>query len=251
MTASPLLALLAALLAAAGCRERPGTAGLGSPEGADVPWAASPPILDGAFEGEAAWREAAILEPFRETMDGTAAHSPTEVRLMWDRAHLHVAMSATDERLRSRYTAHDDELWHEDAFEIFLDPGGDGKDYYEIQLSPAGVVFDSHLPAHRRNRNGWTSGVRAAVALDGTLNRDGDTDRGWRAELSIPFASMDRGGGVPPAPGDAWKVNFFRVDLTPRGRRYSAWSPPLRGDFHALDRFGTIRFAGRDEGQVN
>jgi hypothetical protein len=222
----------------------------------DIPRAAVPPVVDGAFEGEAAWRGAAVLEPFQDTMQGTPAPRPTEVRLLWDAEHLHVAMAAADDHLRSRYTAHDDELWHEDAFEIFLDPGGDGKHYYEIQISPAGVVFDSHLPAYRKNRNDWSSSVRAAVTLEGTLNRDDDEDRGWRAELAIPFSSLDQGGGSPPAAGDVWKVNFFRVDLTPKGRRYSAWSPPLRGDFHALDRFGPVRFqgpasgAGPSEGKV-
>ncbi len=210
----------------------------------EIPWTATPPVLDGAFGDEAAWQGAAVLEPFQDTMTGTPAHRPTEVRLLWDAGHLHVAMAAADERLQSRYVAHDDELWHEDAFEIFLDPGGDRRDYYEIQVSPAGVVFDSYLPAYRKNRNAWSSSVRSAVALQGTLGDDGDEDRGWSAELSIPFSSMDRGGGTPPSVGDVWKVNFFRIDLTRKGKRYSAWSPPLRGDFHALDRFGPVRFAG-------
>jgi hypothetical protein len=215
----------------------------------EIPWTATPPVIDGDLEGEDAWRAAAVLDPFQNTMDGTPAHRPTTVRLLWDATHLHVAMTAADDLLQTRYTAHDDELWNEDAFEVFLDPGGDRRHYYEIQVSPAGVVFDSHLPAYRKNRNAWSSAVRAAVALDGSLNRDGEEDHGWSAELSIPFASLDQGGGTPPAPGDVWKVNFFRVDLTPKGKRYSAWSPPLRGDFHALDRFGPVRFAGPRTGE--
>lgn len=42
---------------------------------------------------------------------------------------------------------------------------------------------------------------------------------------------------MPPADTKGFKVNFFRVDVTADKTDYSAWSPPLRGDFHALDRF--------------
>ena len=35
----------------------------------------------------------------------------------------------------------------------------------------------------------------------------------------------------------------FRVDKSDKRPSYSAWSPPLRGDFHALDMFGLVEFA--------
>ena len=209
--------------------------------------AAAAPEIDGAFAGEEAWAGASRLDPFCHTISGEPARRHTDVRAMWDDDHLYLAMRARDDLLKTRYTEHDDELWHDDVFEVFLDPGGDKKHYYEIQVSPAGVVFDSHLPAYRKNRNAWSSGARAAVRADGTLNDDA-ADRGWTAELAIPFAALDRGGHVPPAPGDEWTANFFRVDLTATKPQYTAWSPPLRGDFHALDRFGRIRFAATGNG---
>src|SRR5262249_33658712 len=48
---------------------------------------------------------------------------------------------------------------------------------------------------------------------------------------------------VPPKLGDMWRVNFFRLDM-PSGRpqQGSSWSPPLVGDFHALDKFGELYF---------
>jgi hypothetical protein len=44
--------------------------------------------------------------------------------------------------------------------------------------------------------------------------------------------------------GTVWKVNFFRMDM-PAGKAQqgTAWSPPMVGDFHALDKFGELVFA--------
>jgi hypothetical protein len=86
-----------------------------------------------------------------------------------------------------------------------------------------------------------------AVKAGGTLNDSADDDTGWTAELALPFKTLTEGGGVPPKAGDEWRANFFRVDVTKGKPAYSAWSPPLRGDFHALDRFGSVVFEAPPE----
>jgi hypothetical protein len=207
-----------------------------------IPRAMTAPTIDGSFASEPAWQNAVALGSFEHTITGKPAPRETEVRLLWDDRHLYVALRAVDGNLQSRYEKHDEKLWHEDVFEIFLDPLGDKRHYYEVQVSPAGVVFDSHLRSYRKNRNEWQSEVRVAVKAEGTLNEPADDDKGWTAEIALPFATLTQGGGVPPKAGDEWRVNFFRVDITKGKPYYSAWSPPLRGDFHALDRFGAAIF---------
>jgi hypothetical protein len=212
------------------------------PLGVVVPYTERAPIIDGEFAGEPAWKGAAKLGQFKHTMSGKPALRATDVHLMWDDENLYVAMRAEDDYLMSQYQEHDDELWHEDAFEIFLDTKGDGKRYYELQVNPAGVVFDSFLPSYRKNQNEWTSQMVVQVQREGELNEENGHDTGWTAEMAIPFSALYEEDGVPPKPGDRWRVNFFRVDKTEKKNRYSAWSPPLRGDFHALDKFGQMAF---------
>ena len=55
---------------------------------------------------------------------------------------------------------------------------------------------------------------------------------------------------VLPVIGTEWRIYFFRMDL-PQGHAQAgtAWSPPMVGDFHALDRFGTLVF-GDEKGQA-
>ncbi len=215
------------------------------PRNVSVPYTEKAPVIDGDFDDEAVWQGAVRLGGFKNVIGGllaTQAEQATDVYLMWDDDHLYVAMRAEDYYLMSRYQEHDDELWREDAFEIFLDPKGDGKWYYELQVSPGGVVFDSFLPSYRKNQNDWTSQMVVQVQRMGELNEENGDDEGWTAELAIPFSAMNEEDGVPPKPGDRWGANFFRVDKTETKNRYSAWSPPSRGDFHELDRFGQITF---------
>jgi hypothetical protein len=50
--------------------------------------------------------------------------------------------------------------------------------------------------------------------------------------------------------GDKWRINIFRMDA-PQGKpqQASGWSPPMVGDFHALDKFGDLVF-GDEKGKV-
>ncbi|MES1206303.1 MAG: hypothetical protein ABUS79_10240, partial [Pseudomonadota bacterium] len=56
---------------------------------------------------------------------------------------------------------------------------------------------------------------------------------------------------LPPGLGDTWRMNMFRMDV-PQGKPQQAvgWSPPLVGDFHALDRFGDLVF-GDEKGNLS
>ena len=205
----------------------------------DVPFARKAPKIDGVIDGDPAWADGLELEPFTDTLTGGPVPRTTRVRLLWDNRFLYIAMSAQDVWLRSHFTKRDEELWKEDAFEVFLDPGADGKDYFEFQVSPAGVLFDATFPEYRKGEDGWNSDVVAAVKTQGTLN-DETPDEGWTAEMAIPLKNLEK-GGVAAAVDTIIGANFFRVDMAERSAMYSGWSPPMRGDFHALDRFGHIR----------
>ena len=199
--------------------------------------------IDGRLD-EAAWSRAVSTGPFVGIRGGASPVPPTVAKLLWDDQALYVGWTCRDRRIQSTYRRHDDELWNQDVVEVFLDPGGNGRGYYELQVSPAGVVFDSYLPRYRQNQNGWSSEMVAAARVDGTLNEGEDDDRAWSAEMKIPLARIEGGPHTPPEVGDQWRANLFRLDLAPgeRSARGAAWSPPMRPDFHQTKRFGKIRF---------
>ena len=46
-----------------------------------------------------------------------------------------------------------------------------------------------------------------------------------------------------PQRGDKWRFNLYRLRQGPgQPGEGQAYSPPMVGDFHALDRFATLRF---------
>jgi hypothetical protein len=209
--------------------------------------AASTPVVDGKLD-DAAWREARWTEPFVDIM-GAARRAPplrTRAKIVWDDDCLYVGADLEEPDVWATLTQPDDTVWHDDDFEVFLDPDGDGLAYYEMEINALGTVLDLFLPRPYRSGGradlAWNvRGLRSAVAVRGTLNDPSDRDAGWSVELAIPWAGLTpprgrsrdvtsasdprpREGGDalrptavqmsarPPRPGDSWRVNFSRVE---------------------------------------
>lgn len=215
--------------------------------------AAKPITIDGKLDEEV-WAKAPSTGPFVNTLSAAQVPVRTEAKFAWDDKRLYVAFDCADEDIWTTLKKRDDKLWTQEVVELFIDANGDGKDYVELQVNPAGTIFDSYLPQYRKNQNDWNSKLESAVKLDGTLNKREDGDKGWTVEIGIPWADVKGRGTyeleLPPAVGTEFKVNLFRLDH-PKGKPpiAAAWSPPMVGDFHKLDRFGVLVF-GDEQGEA-
>jgi hypothetical protein len=161
-----------------------------------------------------------------------------------DDENLYVAFLAEDPDVTGKYFKDDEPLYASNVVEIFLNPSGDLAHYDEIEIAPTNALFDASFTGRRQGMDlSWSSHARHAVHVDGTLNDPRDVDRGWTAEMAIPFASLT---GMPkprPERGDRWRFNLYRLRQGPgQPGEGQAYSPPMVGDFHALDRFATLRF---------
>ena len=205
--------------------------------------AARPIEVDGVL-AEPDW-DRAQKAGFVRSLDGKPCSAATEARLLWDDAFLYVAFSSEDANVGSPFFKDDEKLYTSNVVEIFLNPSGDSSHYDEIEVAPTNALFDASFSGGPRQGMdlSWSSHTRHAVHVDGTLNDPRDVDRGWTAELAIPFASLT---GMPkprPERGDKWKFNLYRLRQCPgQPGEGQAYAPPMRGDFHALDRFATLRF---------
>jgi hypothetical protein len=221
------------------------------------------PKLDGKLD-DAVWNEAPTTGAFVNTMTGGAADQKTEAKLLWDGKYLYVAFDNQDTDIWSNLTKRDDKLWTQEADELMIDADGNGKTYVELQVAPNGNVFDTYLPTYRKYEDtvdpklkpySWNSKMIAKVSVDGTLNKREDKDKVWTVEMAIPLEDvkgLDKASPVkiPPAVGDKWRINMFRMDMPQgKGQQASGWSPPMVGDFHALDKFGDLVF-GDEKGNV-
>jgi Carbohydrate family 9 binding domain-like len=212
------------------------------------------PTIDGRLD-DAAWQNAARVGPFVDV--GSGRENPGlpvqgSARLLWDDRFLYVGMQVRDAKVRGGFSKdmHDPHLWERDTVELMIDPDGDGdnKDYYEIQVNPQNLAFDTQYDDYNSpNGNGkgpfgheeWSAGLTSAVVVHGTLDDDSDVDQGYTVEMKIPWASFTKAKAAPPVPGTSWRMNFYAM----QNNGGVAWSPILgMGNFHRASRFGVVRW---------
>jgi hypothetical protein len=209
-----------------------------------APRADASPKLDGKLY-EAFWSKSARSSSFVNTMNGGRAEPEASVRTAWDDKNLYVAFDVADDYLHSTFTQDGDHLWEQDCVEIMLDPGGDGRDYVEVQVSPANKHFDTKYDSRRVPRpfghDDFDAQMTTGVVVRGTLNDD-KPDEGYTVEIAMPWSSVGMGGDGQPKVevGAELRLNFYVMDTREHGQRAVGWSPPRVGDFHVPERFGKL-----------
>jgi hypothetical protein len=224
--------------------------------------ATAPVRIDGKLD-DPAWQPAPWTDAFIDIRGG-AAPTPrfrTRAKMLWDDDYLYVAAELEEPHVWATLTEHDSVIFHDNDFEVFLNPTGDTRNYFEFEINALNTGWDLFLPKPYRQGgradNSWEiPGLRTAVAIDGTLNDPRDRDRGWTVELAFPWTAFrERSGLGLPSPGDEWHVNFSRVEWQTRtaAGKYEkltglkednwVWSPQGEINMHIPERWGVVKFA--------
>jgi hypothetical protein len=213
--------------------------------------------IDGRLD-EPAWLGAASTGPFVDV--GSGRENPGlrpqgSARLLWDSAFLYVGFEVKDTKVHGGWPTgvkggSEPHLWEKDTVEIMIDPDGDGdnKDYYELQINPQNLVFDTQYDDYNSPNGGgrgpfgheeWSAGLTSAALVRGTIDDDSDSDAGYTVEAKIPWASFTKAKASPPVPGSSWRMNFYAM----KNNGGVGWSPILgTGNFHRASRFGRVRW---------
>lgn len=236
----------------------------------------SAPSIDGELV-EGAWATAEWTAPFGD-IEGSNKPAPrflTRAKMLWDEDALYIAAEMQEPHLWAEYTKRDEIVFHQHDFEVFIDPDGDGAAYYELEVNVLATIFDLYL--HRMYRqggpadHGWDcDGLRTAIGVSGTVNDSSDVDTGWRVEWAIPWSCLRpppahagdstdaHRHGAAPHPGDAWRINFSRVEWqievhegkyrkVPGTREDNwTWTPQWVVDMHLPRHWGFVTFLKGD-----
>ena len=202
--------------------------------------------VDGKLD-EAAWKAAAEVK--LRSFDGKKdAGRATAVKILWDEKYLYLAFECQDPDIWTAHRGRDSFMWTEDVVEAFIDVDPSEPGYVELEVSPRGDLFDGLFLAHRTKvLMSWNPEIRVAVSVDGTVDRRDDVDRSWTVEMAIPVADLAPAPkvGLPGAeikPGTAWRINFYRNEVSGKEEgELQAWAP-VKNDFHAPELFGKIVF---------
>jgi hypothetical protein len=179
------------------------------------------PVIDGDLD-EAAWKSIPWTSDFIDIRGKDAAKPRfrTRAKMLWTDDGLYVAAHLEEPHVWGTLTEKNAIIFHDNDFEIFLDPDGDTLNYYEFEINALGTIWE--LTLDKPYSKGGTAthgtnlpGLKSAVKIDGTLNQSADKDKGWSVEVFLPWKDLTKHQGKmksPPAAGDVWRINFSRVE---------------------------------------
>jgi len=159
-----------------------------------------PPVLDGLVN-DPVWELAVPIGDFRqrEPRSGMPASERTEVRILYDEENLYVAFVLYDrdpDRVIATQLRRDDRMRTDDTMAILLDTYHDHRNGFLFRVNPLGTKYDATLTGETQINSEWDEVWEAAAHI---------TERGWEAELVIPFKILRYPTGTR-----TWGVDFKR-----------------------------------------
>lgn len=198
--------------------------------------------LGQAYEGDffaIPWSNAPMSSVFVPAHGKGGTSPKTQVQAVWDAQYLYLRFHCDDDEIVATMLKRDSPLYDEDVVEAFLAPVSLGE-YYEFNLSPRNVIFDSFITHDGKNFKGHPNWDCYDVKHNVQRRNSALPIFGpWDGYLAIPFRCLN----ITPSSGQIWRANFYRIKRQ-GGDQYLAWSPTHAdpANFHIPSKFGELIF---------
>ena len=176
--------------------------------------------IDGKIN-EKSWQKAEEIKAFVD-ISGEGYPKPryeTRAKMLWDDDYLYVAAELSDPHVWADIKNHDEVVYYNNDFEIFIDPDGDGHNYFEIEVNAIGTIFDLAIekpyraPTPTFVQFQWDCpGLKVKTQVQGTLNNPKDEDKGWTVEFAIPRKAIAQSFDNYLRAGNYLRIGFSRVE---------------------------------------
>jgi hypothetical protein len=234
--------------------------------------------VSGELNGE--WETLPWTDDFVD-ITGDPALAPrfrTRAKMGWNEAFFFVGVEMEEPDVWGTIREKNAVIFEDNDFEVFLDPDGDGLNYYEFEINALGTIWELSLPKPYSaggvpNSGCNLDGLKSAVHVRGVLNDPTTRDTGWSVAVAFPWAGLAKyhfRGVCPPRAGDVWRINFSRVQwrheiidgkyvripphgtplaesLNPEEQEHPednwVWSPQGKVNMHMPERWGEVEFA--------
>lgn len=234
----------------------------------------SPLTIDGLLNEED-WINAPWTNDFVD-IEGNSQPAPlhrTRAKMLWDDDYFYIAAEIIEPDIWATYDKHDMVIFHENDFEVFIDPDGDTHNYYEFEINALGTYWDLMLIKPYLNGgppiNAWDiKGLKSAINIEGTINNPNDKDKLWIVELAFPWEVLKEAAfeSRKPKDGEQWRINFSRVnwkvkaengkyikEVNPATKKtypeYNwVWSPQGVINMHLPEMWGFVQFSRHRSG---
>ncbi|MEE8348416.1 MAG: DUF5916 domain-containing protein [Acidobacteriota bacterium] len=197
------LLLLATGLTVAGAGAQTASQDPGQKRSVEVLRIDSEIVIDGEMD-EPAWQRAQPAADFiqQEPVMGEPGSEPTEVRLLYDETTLYIGIycfdSAGKEGITVNSVRRDVSPFEGDYFGVLLDTFDDDRNAFVFGTNPRGAKRDGQMAGNGESSNfDWDAvwSVKSKI-----------TERGWQAEMAIPFKTLRFREGEE----QVWGLNLTR-----------------------------------------
>ncbi|RUT80101.1 carbohydrate-binding family 9-like protein [Ancylomarina longa] len=231
--------------------------------------------VDGAVS-ESDWAKAEWSHNFVD-IEGDKKPLPTyhtRVKMLWDEDYFYVAAELQEPHIWAKLNQRDAVIFHDNDFEVFIDPQGDNHLYYEFEMNALNTIWDLLLAKPYRDGapaiNAWDiKGLKSAVKIYGSINDSSNADEKWTVEIAFPWKVLKEcaPGQRKPLSGEQWRVNFSRVNWDvevvdgnyqkkkdPKTRKTLpehnwVWSPQGVIAMHQPETWGYVQFSDKIVGE--
>eukprot|EP00746_Dinoflagellata_sp_MGD_P004296 gnl/MRDRNA2_/MRDRNA2_108286_c0_seq1.p1 gnl/MRDRNA2_/MRDRNA2_108286_c0~~gnl/MRDRNA2_/MRDRNA2_108286_c0_seq1.p1 ORF type:complete len:419 (+),score=62.21 gnl/MRDRNA2_/MRDRNA2_108286_c0_seq1:91-1257(+) len=229
-----------------------------------------PPVLDGNLD-EDLWKDVPWTSDFVDISTDVIPRKRSRAKIRFDDEFLYFGALMEEDEIWANITKHDSVIYHDNDFEVFLDPSGSTHYYKEYEVNALGKTWNlclnrAYADAGYENstrvfkKNGYDMNSREAVFIDGKLNDARVKSRAWSAEIALPIATImvnqTANGGRKPEHGTYWRINFSRVQWRvvrqgtafwkdpkyPREDNW-VWNPTGQIQMHLPERWGILQFS--------
>lgn len=189
------------------------------------------PVIDGDLS-DLAWRKADWTANFIQLGGATVSRPRLQSRakMLWDREYLYLGVWMVDSALKSQPLA----SLSFDGLSVYVTADAESGAHHLIMMEPGGQIADHTV--HGDSEGSQLEplmGMQHGVTLSGTLDQPGDSDKGWWAEIALPWKSLtsEEQASVQRA-GAQWRVNLVREE--------QAWSPYFAHELNDAELWGKV-----------
>jgi len=210
---------------------------------------AKSPKIDADWE-KSPWKD---IQPERiqHYMGRKPEHLPkAEVKIGYDEAAVYVIFRVEDRYVRAVTTEYQGSVCRDSCVEFFFSPSPDvSQGYFNVEMNCGGTVLFNFQRAPGKDvvRIPATeySKIINAHSLPTIVDPEITTPVTWTVEYRLPVDVLKKYCPLtPPAPGVAWRANFYKCADETSHPHWLTWSPVgfPTPQFHLPEFFGELRF---------
>ena len=181
---------------------------------------------------------------------------------------LYIGARIETKNIWATLTQHNDIIFHDNDFNIFVNPNEDNHHYAELEFNALATLMDIFLEKPYGDSgypifNWECKGIRYAISYEGTINNPADIDTAWNIEIGIPLRSiLDlKRGKKTIGENSQWRINFSRVqwNVIAKNNAYEklkqpehnwVWSPQWAINMHRPEYWGYLQFSFKKAGAL-